>query len=76
MQNDSFSQTVSYQRKAKCSCYQTLIDNSPVCFACKGKGIKVDPLFKREKRCNTCKGTGYNIKNECSMCKNTGMVTK
>ena len=24
------------------------------CYSCKGEGIKKDPLFKKEMKCNTC----------------------
>jgi molecular chaperone DnaJ len=42
--------------------------DSPVCYSCKGTGIKKDPLFHKEVRCNTCKGIGSLIHSPCQQC--------
>ena len=31
---------------------------SNACYSCKGLGIKKDPLFHKESKCNTCQGHG------------------
>ena len=63
-----FPKAIAYSRKEKCPSCSPQILSSPKCFSCKGKGIKVDPLFKKEKRCNTCKGLGHVLEKECGTC--------
>ena len=35
------------------------------CYSCKGTGIRKDPLFHKEARCNTCRGFGSLVKDAC-----------
>lgn len=47
---------------------------SSLCYSCKGEGIKKDPLFHKESKCNTCGGHGYLVKNPCKSCSGEGIV--
>jgi len=44
------------------------------CYSCKGTGIREDPLFHKESRCNTCKGFGFLVKDACQTCKGQGIL--
>ena len=46
------------------------------CYSCKGEGLKVDGLFHKQTRCNTCKGHGKLIQSECQSCKGAGLEEK
>mmetsp|Transcript_8275 Transcript_8275/g.7680 ORF Transcript_8275/g.7680 Transcript_8275/m.7680 type:complete len:219 (-) Transcript_8275:36-692(-) len=48
--------------------------SSSNCYSCKGSGIKKDPLFQTESKCNTCQGHGKLIKNPCKTCSGQGLV--
>ena len=49
---------INYTREVKCkSCTGTKEaqgSKSSVCYSCKGEGVKKDPLFHKESKCNTC----------------------
>ena len=49
---------------------------SMACYSCKGLGVKQDALFNRETRCNTCKGHGKLVRNECTACQGQGLTPK
>ena len=78
--NDFITKSVEYEKQAICSsCNGTREEGgakSSTCYSCKGKGVKIDPLFRKESRCNTCKGHGYIVKNPCNSCCGTGLQTK
>ena len=71
---------MTFTRQVRCgSCHGTRESDSgsgSPCYSCKGVGIKKDPLFHKESRCNTCDGFGSLIKNPCSTCNGTGHVTE
>jgi len=60
---------ITYAREVKCgSCSGTKEQTgskSSQCYSCKGEGVKKDPLFKRESKCNTCGGHGFLVVNPC-----------
>ena len=60
---------ITFTKQVKCiSCKGTKEQNgskSSVCYSCKGEGVKKDPLFQRESKCNTCGGHGTLVVNPC-----------
>ena len=44
------------------------------CYSCKGEGVKKDALFGKETKCNTCKGHGKLVQNECQACHGQGLT--
>ena len=50
--------TIAYSKEVKCyACKGTKEaggSKSSQCYSCKGLGIKKDPLFQKESKCNTC----------------------
>ena len=77
---DEIEHSISYKKEVLCdSCNGTReapSSESSKCYSCKGKGIRKDPLFGKESRCNTCKGFGTLVKTPCSQCKGTGLLEK
>ena len=43
-------------------------EKGSLCYSCNGTGIRKDPLFHKESKCNTCKGFGYLVKDACKTC--------
>jgi molecular chaperone DnaJ len=60
---------ISYTRESKCTTCKgskEAIGSKPSqCYSCKGEGIKKDPLFHKETKCNTCGGHGTLVANPC-----------
>jgi molecular chaperone DnaJ len=75
----SLQKTVSYSRQVSCpkcqgSREQEAGESSPVCYSCKGSGVRKDPLFRKESKCNTCKGFGSLVRSPCKACQGEGLV--
>lgn len=51
------------------------VEGSP-CYSCKGTGIRKDPLFHKEQKCNTCKGFGNLVKDACKTCHGRGLLAE
>ena len=70
--------TINYEQNTVCTTCEgsrEARDSAPLeCYACKGTGIKLDSLFQREQRCNTCKGFGTLTKKACKTCNGEGFV--
>lgn len=77
MQDSRVTKDVSVERQEACrACKGTREragSESLVCYSCKGEGVKEDALFHKQVRCNTCKGHGKLIKNECGSCQGSGL---
>ena len=80
MQEGGTTKTIKILREDICgSCNGTREkegSQSMTCYSCGGTGVKEDPLFHKETKCNTCKGHGKLVQNKCSNCKGTGLVMK
>ena len=76
-EKEDISHTLNYKREVVCSACngskEAPGEKSFECYSCKGTGIKKDPLFKTEKKCNTCQGFGALVKNPCTSCNGTGI---
>jgi len=70
--------TINVEKLVKCpSCHGTREQEgseSMNCYSCKGTGIKKDPLFHSEAKCNTCKGHGSIVHSPCKRCNGEGIV--
>ena len=62
MQEGGVEKSVSYMREVLCgSCNgsrERAGSESLPCYSCKGEGVKEDAIFRKQTRCNTCKGHG------------------
>ena len=47
---------------------------SLTCYSCKGSGVKLDAIFQKETRCNTCMGHGKLIQKACAQCNGLGLT--
>jgi len=80
VQQDLVKKAVNFSRDILCgSCDGTREQpgsKSNICYSCQGKGVKKDPLFQKESRCNTCKGHGSLIQSACTTCAGTGLKSE
>lgn len=62
LQLDPLRKSVAVVREMICSVCKGSKEqpgtSSSECYSCKGLGVKKDPLFHKESKCNTCKGHG------------------
>ena len=62
MQEGGCTKQITADRDTLCKSCKGSRENSGSqslqCYSCKGKGIKLDAIFQKETRCNTCKGHG------------------
>ena len=60
---------IAYKREVRCTSFNGTKEAPgsmrSKCFSCLGAGIKKDPLFHKESKCNTCDGHGFMVKNPC-----------
>lgn len=72
MQEGGVSKDVTVERQEACPACKGSRERagseSLACYSCKGEGVKEDALFHKQVKCNTCKGYGKLIKNECGSC--------
>ena len=47
---------------------------SLTCYSCKGSGVKLDAIFQKETRCNTCMGHGKLVQKACARCDGQGLT--
>ena len=46
------------------------------CYSCKGEGVKTDPIFRKEVKCNTCQGFGKLVQKPCLNCEGKGLTSE